>query len=41
MNWVALVLGGAGEFVMAHPFVSAWLALTSAWTIFTVAKRDA
>jgi hypothetical protein len=35
------ILGGAWDFAALHPFVTAWLAATSAWTLFTVARRDA
>lgn len=37
--WIAL--DGAGDFAVAHPFVSAWLAAATAWMLFTVARRDA
>jgi hypothetical protein len=33
------LLGGAWDFAAAHPFVCAWLALTTVWALFTVANR--
>lgn len=41
MDRLTSVLSTAGDFAAAHPFVSAWLALTTAWTAFTVARGDA
>ncbi|MFC3070901.1 hypothetical protein [Phenylobacterium soli] len=38
---LSAILSGAGDFAATHPFVSAWLALTTAYTLFTVAHRDA
>jgi hypothetical protein len=40
MNGYTDLLGGAWDFAAAHPFVSAWLALTTAWAIFTFASRN-
>jgi hypothetical protein len=34
------LLGGAWDFAATHPFVSAWLAVTSVWALFTFARRD-
>jgi hypothetical protein len=34
------LLTSAWAFVASHPFVSAWLALASAWALFTVSSRD-
>lgn len=41
MDRLSIALNGAGDFAIAHPFVSAWLAVTTAWTLFTFARRDA
>lgn len=41
MDRIPSVLSLAGDFAAAHPFVSAWIALTTAWTVFTFARRDA
>jgi len=35
-NW----LGGAWDFAAAHPLISAWLAATSVWAMFTLMRRD-
>ncbi len=40
MDRLPNLLGGAWEFAAVHPFVAAWLALTTAWTVFTFARRD-
>jgi hypothetical protein len=40
MDSLPHLLGGAWDFAAAHPFVSAWLAVTTVWTTFTVARRD-
>lgn len=34
------VLGGAWDFTLSHPFVAAWLAATTAWLVFSIARRD-
>jgi len=34
------VLGGAWDFTLAHPFIAAWIAVTSAWMLFTIARRE-
>jgi hypothetical protein len=34
------LLGGAWAFALSHPFVSAWLAATTAWMLFTFARRE-
>lgn len=34
------VLGGAWAFALAHPFVTAWLAATSAWMLFTFTRSE-
>jgi len=41
MDRLPLALTSVWDFAAAHPIVSAWLALTTAWTVFTVARRDA
>ncbi|MDB5494668.1 MAG: hypothetical protein JWP86_2005 [Phenylobacterium sp.] len=41
MDSLQHLLGGALDFAAVHPFVSAWLALTTVWTMFTFARRDA
>lgn len=41
MDRLPPALTSAWDFAAAHPFVSAWLALTTVWTLFTVARRDA
>lgn len=41
MNMMTSFIGGAWDFASLHPFVSAWLAATSAWTLFTIARREA
>ncbi len=41
MDRLSIALNGAGDFAAAHPFVRAWLALTTAWTLFSVARKDA
>jgi hypothetical protein len=33
-------LGGAWDFAAAHPFICAWLALTSVWALFSFSRRD-
>ena len=40
MDRLVLVLGSAGDFASLHPFASAWMALTTAWTVFTFARRE-
>ena len=40
MNGHSSYLAAAWAFATAHPFVSAWLALATAWAIFTVSSRD-
>ncbi|HSV02801.1 MAG TPA: hypothetical protein VLI41_06305 [Phenylobacterium sp.] len=34
------VVGGAWDFVLIHPFITAWLAATSAWMLFAAARRE-
>jgi hypothetical protein len=41
MDRLPYALTGAWDFAAAHPFVSAWLALTTVWTLFSVTRRDA
>lgn len=41
MDRLPNLLGGAWDFAGAHPFVAAWLAVASAWLVFTVGRRDA
>jgi hypothetical protein len=41
MDRLPFALTGAWDFAAAHPLVSAWLALTTVWTLFTLARRDA
>lgn len=33
-------LGPAWDFASAHPFVSAWLALATAWLVYTLSGHD-
>lgn len=40
MDRLPSLIDGAWIFAGAHPFVSAWLALTTAWTLFTFGRRD-
>ena len=40
MDGYARLVSSAWDFAAAHPFVCAWLAVSSAWAIFTVAGRD-
>lgn len=40
MDGYTSLLASAWDFAAAHPFVCAWMAVTSAWAIFTVAGRD-
>lgn len=40
MDRLPNVLGGAWDFAAAHPYVSAWLAATTVWAMFTFARRD-
>ena len=40
MDGYSSFLRPAWDFAAAHPFVSAWLALATAWAIFTFASRD-
>jgi hypothetical protein len=41
MDNLPSALTGAWDFATAHPFVSAWLAVTTVWTLFTFNRRDA
>lgn len=41
MDGYTTLCGAAWDFAAAHPFVSAWLAVASAWAIFTVARDRA
>jgi hypothetical protein len=41
MDRLPNLLGGAWDFAAAHPFVSAWLAVTSVWALFAFSRRDA
>ncbi len=34
------LVGGAWDFVLVHPFITACLAALSAWTLFRVAQRE-
>jgi hypothetical protein len=40
MDGYTSLMSTAWDFAAAHPFVCAWLALTSVYTIFTIAGRD-
>jgi hypothetical protein len=33
-------LGSAWDFAAAHPYICAWLALTSVWALFSFSRRD-
>jgi len=34
------LVGGAWDFVLIHPFITACLAALSAWTLFSFARHD-
>lgn len=40
MDRLPNLVGGAWDFATAHPFVAAWLAITSVWALFNFARRD-
>jgi hypothetical protein len=40
MSGYTNLLGEAWDFATLHPFVSAWLALATAWVVFTFASRN-